>query len=66
MPTGLRTPTQLPPAARDCAAVAVVRDLHCPGRELVISLQHEQYSKLVVDVEDPEQAVAEIRQAIAS
>ncbi|MHB1638641.1 MAG: hypothetical protein ACYCUD_02235 [Candidatus Dormibacteria bacterium] len=39
-------------------------DVHRPGHALVISLQHEHYQRLVVDVEDPEQAAAAITQAL--
>lgn len=39
-------------------------DVHRPGHAIVISLQHEHYSKLVVDVEDPGAAVMEIKAAL--
>ncbi|MGA9775474.1 MAG: hypothetical protein WBU92_06085 [Candidatus Dormiibacterota bacterium] len=41
-------------------------DVHRPGHAIVISLQHEHYKALVVDVEDPEVAVQEIQEAISS
>jgi tRNA A58 N-methylase Trm61 len=40
-------------------------DVHRPGHAIVLSLQHEHYSKLVIDVEDPQAAVAEIRAALS-
>ncbi|MGA2872804.1 MAG: hypothetical protein ABSF27_04360 [Candidatus Dormibacteria bacterium] len=39
-------------------------DVHHEGHAIVISLQHEHFSELVVDVADPESAVSEIQDAI--
>ncbi len=39
-------------------------DVHRPGHAIVVDLQHEHYKQLVVDVPDPEQAVAEIQAAL--
>lgn len=41
-------------------------DVHRPGHAIVISLRHEHYRELVLDVADPERAVAEIGAAIRS
>lgn len=39
-------------------------DVHRPGHAIVLTLQHEHYRELVVDVEDPQQAVQDIKGAI--
>ncbi len=41
-------------------------DVHRPGHAIVISLEHEHYRALVVDVEDPDAAAAEIGRAAAN
>ncbi len=41
-------------------------DVHRPGHAIEISLQHEHYRALVIDVEDSAAAVEEISQAIAA
>jgi len=41
-------------------------DVHRPGHAIVISLEHEHYRALVVDVQDPDTAAAEIGQAAAN
>ncbi|MHB8324871.1 MAG: hypothetical protein ACYDEA_09530 [Candidatus Dormibacteria bacterium] len=40
-------------------------DVHRPGHAIEISLEHEHYRALVVDVQEPEAAAAEISQAAA-
>jgi len=45
---------------------AMFWDVRRPGHAIVITLQHEHYQALVVDVEDPEAAVQEISQALAT
>lgn len=39
-------------------------DVHRPGHAIVLTLEHEHYRELVVDVENPEQAVQAIKGAI--
>ena len=63
---GSRIPGVLQAGFFHDAEGTVFWDVHRPGHAVVISLQHEHYRALVVDVENPDQAVAEIRQAIAS
>lgn len=41
-------------------------DVHRPGHAIRISLQHEHYKQLVVDVADPEAAASEIQGALRS
>ena len=41
-------------------------DVHNPENTIVVELEHEHYGKLVVEVADPESAVAMIRHAIAT
>lgn len=41
-------------------------DVHHPGHAIVISLQHEHYRALVVDVEDSAAAAQEISQALTA
>jgi hypothetical protein len=38
-------------------------DVHQPGHAIVISLEHEHYKQLVIDVPDPEAAAKEIQEA---
>ncbi|HVB54482.1 MAG TPA: hypothetical protein VNF24_09880 [Candidatus Acidoferrales bacterium] len=45
---------------------AMFWDVHRPGHAIVITLQHEHYRALVVDVDDPDAAVQEISQALAT
>jgi hypothetical protein len=44
---------------------AVFYDVHDPERTIVLDLDHEEYTRLVVEVEDPQSVVAMIEQAIA-
>jgi hypothetical protein len=39
-------------------------DVHDPERTIVIELEHEQYKRLVIEVEDPAYAVALLQKAI--
>jgi hypothetical protein len=39
-------------------------DVFHPERAIIVSLQHERYRKLIVEVEDPTETVARLRQAI--
>jgi hypothetical protein len=43
----------------------VFYDVHDPERTIVIELDHEHYQRLIVEVEDPEGAMAMIERAIA-
>ena len=45
---------------------AVFYDVHDPERTIVIDLDHEYYTRLVVEVEDPTAAVSQLQSAIAS
>jgi hypothetical protein len=38
-------------------------DVHRPGHAIVISLEHEHYKQLIIDVADPAKAAEEISQA---
>jgi hypothetical protein len=42
----------------------VFYDVHDPDRTIVLELDHEHYDKLVIEVADPESAVAQIRAAL--
>lgn len=44
---------------------AVFYDVHDPERTIVLELDHEEYTRLVVEVEDPAAVVAVLEQAIA-
>lgn len=39
-------------------------DVHDPSLAVIISLDHERYKKLIVEVEDPEDVVRRIREAL--
>jgi hypothetical protein len=39
-------------------------DVRHPERAIIVSLQHERYKKLIVEVEDPTETVTRLRQAI--
>jgi hypothetical protein len=39
-------------------------DVRHPEQAIIVSLQHERYKKLIVEVEDPAETVARLRQAI--
>jgi hypothetical protein len=41
-------------------------DMHHPDKAIAIDLQHEQYEKLLVEVDDPDREVARIRDAAAA
>lgn len=43
----------------------VFYDVHDPDRTVVIELDHERYSRLIIEVEDPESTLAMIQRAIA-
>jgi hypothetical protein len=45
---------------------AVFFDVHDPERTIVIDLEHEHYSRLVLEVDDPEAVVARLRSAIVA
>ena len=40
-------------------------DVHDPSKAVIVSLDHERYKKLIVEVEDPEDVVRRIRAALA-
>lgn len=44
---------------------AVFYDVHDPDQTLVLELEHEHFQRLVVEVKDPEGAVATVRAALA-
>ena len=44
---------------------AVFFDVHDPERTIVLDLNHEQYKRLVIEVEDPSATVTQLRAAIA-
>ena len=39
-------------------------DVHDPGRTIVVSLNHERYKKLIIEVEDPGGVVDTLRFAL--
>ena len=39
-------------------------DVRHPEQAIIVSLQHERYKKLIVEVEDPVETVARLRQAM--
>jgi len=39
-------------------------DIHNPAQAVVISLNHERYKKLIMEVADPERVVSEIRERL--
>ncbi|MGE5242752.1 MAG: hypothetical protein ACM3SQ_00805 [Betaproteobacteria bacterium] len=39
-------------------------DVHDPARTIVVSLDHERYKKLIVEVEDPESVVRSLRASL--
>jgi hypothetical protein len=41
-------------------------DVRHPERAIIVSLQHERYKKLIIEVEDPAETVARLRQAIGT
>jgi hypothetical protein len=41
-------------------------DIHDPEKAIVVEVDDEHYKRLVVEVENPEQSVAELRAAIAT
>ena len=43
---------------------AVFYDVHDPERTIVIDLEHEHYKRLVIEVENPTEAVAVLQSAI--
>ena len=40
-------------------------DVFNPERAIIVSLQHERYRKLIIEVEDPTATVGKLRQAIS-
>ena len=44
---------------------AVFYDVHDPERTIVVDLNHEHYNRLVIEVENPDAAVALLQSAIA-
>lgn len=61
---GTRIPGVLQAGSFHNSEGSIFWDVHRPGHAIVISLQHEHYKQLVVDVTDPEAAVNEITAAI--
>jgi hypothetical protein len=43
---------------------AVFYDVHDPERTIVLELNHEHYKRLVMEVEDPAAAVAQLQNAL--
>jgi hypothetical protein len=41
-------------------------DVHDPARSVVVSLEHERYKKLIIEVADPAGTVARLRSALQS
>ena len=41
-------------------------DVHNPANAIILSLDHERYKKLIIEVADPSQAVERLQSAIAS
>ena len=41
-------------------------DVHNPAKAIIVTLADERYAKLVIEVEDPEAAVAAINRAVAT
>jgi hypothetical protein len=39
-------------------------DVRHPGRAIIVSLQHERFKKLIIEVDDPHEAVTRLRRAI--
>jgi hypothetical protein len=39
-------------------------DVHDPARTIVVSLNHERYKKLILEVAEPERVVADIRERL--
>jgi len=48
------------------SAGIVFYDVHDPERTIVLELEHEKYSRLIVEVEDTSNAVATIKRGIES
>jgi hypothetical protein len=44
---------------------AVFYDVHDPDQTVVVELEHEEYRRLVVEVEDPAHVVAMLNRALA-
>jgi len=40
-------------------------DVHDPNRTVIVSLNHERYKKLIIEVENPAEVVSRIQSAIA-
>lgn len=40
-------------------------DVHNPANAIILSLDHERYKKLIVEVEDPAAAISHLRSAIS-
>jgi hypothetical protein len=38
-------------------------DVHDPGRTVIVSLDHERYKKLIIEVDDPPAVVSRLRAA---
>jgi hypothetical protein len=39
-------------------------DVHDPAKTIIVSLDHEHYKKLIIEVADPQAAIATLRAAI--
>jgi hypothetical protein len=39
-------------------------DVHDPARTIIVSLDHEHYKKLIIEVADPQAAVSQLRAAL--
>lgn len=63
---GSRIPRVIQAGSFVYADGAMFWDVHRPGHAIVISLQHEHYRALVVDVEDSAAAAQEISQALTA
>jgi hypothetical protein len=44
---------------------AVFFDVHDPERTIVLDLNHENYKRLVIEVEDPNATIRQLREAVA-
>ncbi|MGH7620229.1 MAG: hypothetical protein ACREPM_23685 [Gemmatimonadaceae bacterium] len=44
---------------------AVFYDVHDPEQTIVLDLNHERYKRLVIEVDHPQMAVAQLREALA-
>jgi hypothetical protein len=40
-------------------------DVHDPAKTIIVSLDHERYKKLIIEVADPAAVIMQLRQSIA-